>query len=415
MLPGPLIWRVQYLALPRLNLSNKEIFRVSRCRLRPHWELRVTPSELSQISRQVEYRLLRSVGKRFPICINTGRMEGLGAVSEPSMNFEDYVRFVKARLREYRVADGRYQRHILRTGHETEGRADAYGTADAANILYTLGELPGEGEARRALSDGIKSFQDPLSGIFVDPTHSDYHTTAHCIAALELFDLRPDHKLRFLAPLVAEPGNLETFLDQLDWMNPWQASHDGAGVAAALALSGEAGQDWFDRYFGWLDAEVDTETGWWRRGRMLPTSEYPGRFGNLAGSFHYHFNYYYFRRPLPYAERVIDSCLNLYADGLADLCIKTVGFKDIDWIFCLNRALRQTGHRRQEAVAALAVVAARALERLSDRSHLESEEFDDLHNIFGGLCAVAELQLALPGRIRTERPLRFVLDRRPFI
>jgi hypothetical protein len=28
---------------------------------------------------------------------------------------------------------------------------------------------------------------------------------------------------------------------------------------------------------------------------------------------------------------------------------------------------------------------------------------------------VAELQQALPGLIRTERPLRLVLDRRPFI
>lgn len=40
---------------------------------------------------------------------------------------------------------------------------------------------------------------------------------------------------------------------------------------------------------------------------------------------------------------------------------------------------------------------------------------DDLHMTFGALCAVAELQLALPGEIRTPRPLLLVLDRRPFI
>jgi hypothetical protein len=40
---------------------------------------------------------------------------------------------------------------------------------------------------------------------------------------------------------------------------------------------------------------------------------------------------------------------------------------------------------------------------------------DDLHALFGAACALAELQAALPGAIRTERPLRLVLDRRPFI
>ncbi len=40
---------------------------------------------------------------------------------------------------------------------------------------------------------------------------------------------------------------------------------------------------------------------------------------------------------------------------------------------------------------------------------------NDLHRLFGALCCLAELQQALPDTIRTERPLRLVLDRRPFI
>ena len=35
--------------------------------------------------------------------------------------------------------------------------------------------------------------------------------------------------------------------------------------------------------------------------------------------------------------------------------------------------------------------------------------------MFGMVCAVAELQFALNGQIRTTRSLRQVLDRRPFI
>ena len=47
--------------------------------------------------------------------------------------------------------------------------------------------------------------------------------------------------------------------------------------------------------------------------------------------------------------------------------------------------------------------------------HETDDGLDDLHALFGTLCALAELQQALPGEIRTARPLRLVLDRRPFI
>lgn len=41
--------------------------------------------------------------------------------------------------------------------------------------------------------------------------------------------------------------------------------------------------------------------------------------------------------------------------------------------------------------------------------------FFGLHMLFGSVCALAELQTALPGKIITEKPLRLVLDRRPFV
>ena len=41
--------------------------------------------------------------------------------------------------------------------------------------------------------------------------------------------------------------------------------------------------------------------------------------------------------------------------------------------------------------------------------------WDDLHGLFGAVCALAELQQALPGLLRASRPLKLVLDRRPFI
>ena len=41
--------------------------------------------------------------------------------------------------------------------------------------------------------------------------------------------------------------------------------------------------------------------------------------------------------------------------------------------------------------------------------------FDDLHALFGAMCCLAELQQAIPGLIKTERPLKNVLDHRPFV
>ena len=41
--------------------------------------------------------------------------------------------------------------------------------------------------------------------------------------------------------------------------------------------------------------------------------------------------------------------------------------------------------------------------------------FNDLHALFGSVCCMAELQSALPGKIISAKPLRLVLDRRPFI
>jgi hypothetical protein len=45
----------------------------------------------------------------------------------------------------------------------------------------------------------------------------------------------------------------------------------------------------------------------------------------------------------------------------------------------------------------------------------KDEEFNDLHCLFGAVCAIAELQKALPGTLETTVPLKLVLDRRPFI
>jgi hypothetical protein len=55
------------------------------------------------------------------------------------------------------------------------------------------------------------------------------------------------------------------------------------------------------------------------------------------------------------------------------------------------------------------------IDYLQQIDYARDPAFNDLHNLFGMICALSEFQQALPGQLITERPLRQVLDRRPYI
>ncbi len=298
-------------------------------------------------------------------------------------------------------------------GKPRELGPNPYGAADAANLLYTIGELPADAATRRAWIEALQAWQDPATGAFHESTHHPIHTTAHCLGALELFDAKPRHPLRELAPLV-RPAAIAAFLDGLDWAGaPWTEAHRGAGVYAALVLAGAADRGFEDAYFGWLAAEVDPETGLLRRGCVDP-SPAGGAFPHLAGSFHYLFNFEHARRAWPHPEALIDTCLAIRANGSFPLA-KLVWFADVDWVYCLSRSLRRTSHRADEARAALLRFAEEYAHFALSLDPETDDGLDDLHRLFGVTCALAELQQAVPDTLWTERPLRLVLDRRPFI
>jgi len=290
-----------------------------------------------------------------------------------------------------------------------------YGCADAVNLLYTLGRLPRGREERSAWIDTLQGLQDPEDGLFREATHHPIHTTAHCVAALELLDAGPRHPLRGLAHL-REPGVMESFLDALDWPgNPWLESHRGAGLYAALVLAGDVDAGWEERYFTWLAREVDPPTGLLRRGCVPQTPEGEAfLFPHLAGTFHYLFNFEHARRDLPHPEALVETCLRIFEGGLFPFS-RFVGFAEIDWVYCLTRSLRRCDHRVADARRALAAFAERHVAFLTSLDPETDDGLDDLHGLFGTVCALAELQAALGDRLRSDRPLRLVLDRRPFI
>jgi hypothetical protein len=312
---------------------------------------------------------------------------------------------------------GAYQRWSLDLGRPAEAMGiNPYGCADAANILYTISDFPSEASQRRSWIETLQALQSPVSGLFSEETHHPIHTTAHCIAALELFDARPSHPLHSLASL-RQVDSMLAFLEALPWVEePWAASHRGAGIYAALVLTGEVDDDWQRAYFDWLWENSDPGSGLLRKGYIQPLASggAVSLFPHLAGTFHYLFNLQFARQPLRYPQALVDTCLDLYQQQGYPLG-QAVGFAEVDWVYCLNRAARQCGHRWLEAQQALADFAGEYLPTLLRRNPETDPGLDDLHSLFGAVCCLAELQAALPGAIRTSRPLRLVLDRRPFI
>jgi hypothetical protein len=319
------------------------------------------------------------------------------------------VKRIEETVFRHRLAEpGAFRKHA----DESAG-ANPYGIADAANILYTIGSFPRDRRDREAIVAVLADMQSEDDGLFHEGTHHPIHTTAHCIAALELFDASPSRPPTSLLKYKSVEG-IRGFLDSLDWRErPWTEAHRGAGVYVALVLTGSVDDAWEDAYFDWLAEETDRETGLHRRG-ALPSGSPATRFPNLAGTFHYLFNVIFARRPIRYPEALINAAMEIGRDDASPLG-STVGFAEIDWVYCLNRARWQSGYRFSEVTDALLRFADSYIPMLQSIDHESDERWNDLHMLFGATCALAELQQALPGYIRSSTPLRLVLDRRPFI
>lgn len=311
--------------------------------------------------------------------------------------------------------EGEYTRWLWQNeDNARELGINEYGCADAVNILYTIGEFPNTSESREAHIRVLQNLQNSETGLFTEATHHPIHTTAHCIAALELFDAKPKYPLNDLMQYATNDG-LKGLLEELDWVNdPWGMSHRGAGIYAALVLSESVDSEWQDTYFDWLWENADPETGFWRRNAVL-SGDKPV-FHHLAGTFHYLFNHEYAKRPLRYPERMIDTCLSLYEEKNTQVDFgQKIDFAEIDWVYCITRAGRQTIHRFEDCKNALQKFAKGFVEYLDGIDENTHDGFNDLHMLFGTVCCLAELQQALPGMIKSKKPLKLVLDRRPFI
>ncbi|WP_342358829.1 hypothetical protein [Terrarubrum flagellatum] len=334
-----------------------------------------------------------------------------------AIDLRNFIDRAEAIVANHAIETGAYRRWNWQDAGETRDLGiNPYGCADAANILYMIGRFPGDSATRERWVAALRSLQNPQSGLFEEPTHHTIHTTAHCVAALELFDAPAAYPLTGLHAY-RDHDALRRFLSELDWHgNPWRESHRGAGLYAALVIAEEVDLGWQDAYFSWLWDNTDPATGL-LAGRDLPRVTHSGvttMVPHMAGTFHYLFNMQFGRRPLRYPEKLIDACLAMAEERQFPLG-ERIGFAEIDWFYCMNRSLRQCNHRFEESRRAIEAMGRRLADYTQSLDPKTDDGLNDLHLLFGNLCAFAELQQALPGLVVTNRPLKLVLDRRPFI
>ncbi len=212
----------------------------------------------------------------------------------------------------------------------------------------------------------------------------------------------------------AEYQDPKAFLMTLDWKKAvYTESHKGAGMGAIFALVPELGTpEWFREYFAACESLFDPRSG--LMGIEKPAG---GDFDQVGGTFHYSFLYNFFNRKVPYAERRIDSIIGLQqSDGHWDKTNKT--WLTLDAMYMMTRALRNTGYRLEDVKRTLVKTMDQLMEDMWGAAARKSAYAGRLavHSVTCAISIAAEMQQFFGAEeIVTERPLKLVLDRRPFI
>lgn len=320
-----------------------------------------------------------------------------------AINIEPIIEKIRESLKSHHTETG-YARYPGKGDNE-------YGIADALNIMFTIDGLPSRGEID-LLTGQLKEFQSPETGLFDEGTHHPCHCTAHCVAALELFSESPRYDITALDRYRSASSAAE-LLSSLEWATTNRSGHIGAGIFSALYLTKTMTPGWEDAFFDWLTENSDPETGISVKGAV--SAGLIPMWNHMADWFHFLFCFHASRRAFPNAERLVDSCITMYDKKLMPESFgRGQRFLDVDWTFTLNRASVQSGYRLGESRERLEAFARGFTDYLRD-SDLSEPQWRDMHLMFGAVCALSELQTALPGLLRSRRALRQVLDIRPFI
>ncbi|MGN6555329.1 MAG: glycoside hydrolase family 88/105 protein [Verrucomicrobiota bacterium] len=139
--------------------------------------------------------------------------------------------------------------------------------------------------------------------------HSAEHGNGMVISALGALGGQQRYPVR-LYDAFDTPDKVGGWLEGVDWLKQWGGSHRFWGGMHCFSMSSRCTPEWRQTVFDWLDANLDPQSGWWRKGVAQVWPE------PLGGGAHIWPIYQHHGHRFPYPERVIDSILeNQKPDG----------------------------------------------------------------------------------------------------
>lgn len=283
-------------------------------------------------------------------------------------------------------------------------RVDLYSSCDIALMRAIMGEdlratvSPGR---RQEWIDHINSFASNSFGKATDGSyfdtngHSVFHANGMVIGALGVLGGRQKFPCR-LYEAFNTPEKVVPWLESLDWPHQWPGSHLFWGGMVCYSMSRACTPAWRESVFRWLNDNLDTQTGWWRRG--IPNAD---RNQPLGGSVHILPIYQHHSRPFPCPERVIDSVLSLQLPYGGWLQTRAIGvthqYLDLDALYALWFMRTLAPNYRTNDIA-------RSVGRYADRITMQFDRQRDAvfalhpHSVLSFVGAFGLLQRLAPDR-----------------
>ena len=227
-----------------------------------------------------------------------------------------------------------------------------YGTWAGALASVLLGvDRVFDDETRQRIGAALFAFQQPDGSFVMDRVpesarggHNREYFTFHCtnyaLGAARALGLPLRYPLIFVEAF-ATADQLRKWLSKRDWTQPWREGNNIVNLASFYAMLAETGRPWagerLEALADWHDAHQNPTTGFWHAGDGRGTHLLKA----LAGGAHNLHIYHSLGRPIPRAQRIVDSCLRLGYLGVGSACV------DIDVVDILSH-LRPLGHRVRE-------------------------------------------------------------------
>lgn len=221
-----------------------------------------------------------------------------------------------------------------------------YGSWAGIMGLALVGSTALDGDAvRDRVAAGLNRFQradglfrlapvrpDAMAGH--DEEYFTFHCTNYALGAFDAISREPLRRLAFVEPLM-DPAPLTAWLDRRDWGRPWQEGNTVVNLASFFQFLARRGRaqagERLAQIGDWLETHQKSTTGFWH-------AEGVGYLQAMAGAAHLLHVFHALGRPVPHAERIVDSCLKKGYAGIRAACA------DIDVVDVLCH-LRPYGHR----------------------------------------------------------------------